>query len=100
MRVLRTVGAKNENNRIFAVKLTNRAGVYVGPGKTAVKLLVQPKVKKDHWSDYMNTLQNLIDNGIEINTAIRMLSDYQKRINTSNGIYEGMSRTPVTLVMG
>lgn len=31
----------------------------------------------------MNTLQNLIDNGIEINTAIRMLSEYQKRINTS-----------------
>ena len=36
----------------------------------------------------MNTLQNLIDNGIEINTAIRMLSEYQKRINTSNGIYK------------
>lgn len=26
----------------------------------------------------MNTLQNLIDNGIEVNTAIRMLSEYQK----------------------
>ena len=36
----------------------------------------------------MNTLQNLIDNGIEINTAIRMLSEYQKRINTYNGIYK------------
>ena len=35
----------------------------------------------------MNTLQNLIDNGIEINTAIRMLSEYQKRIGTNNGIY-------------
>ena len=35
----------------------------------------------------MNTLQNLIDNGIEINTAIRMLSEYQKRIGTTNGIY-------------
>lgn len=35
----------------------------------------------------MNTLQNLIDNGIEINTAIRMLSEYQKRIGTDNGIY-------------
>lgn len=35
----------------------------------------------------MNTLQNLIDNGIEINTAIRMLSDYQNRISTDNGIY-------------
>ena len=36
----------------------------------------------------MNTLQNLIDNGIEINTAIRMLSEYQKRMNTYNGIYK------------
>lgn len=36
----------------------------------------------------MNTLQNLIDNGIEINTAIRMLSEYQKRINKHNGIYK------------
>lgn len=36
----------------------------------------------------MNTLQNLIDNGIEINTAIRMLSEYQKRIGTINGIYK------------
>ena len=35
----------------------------------------------------MNTLQNLIDHGIEINTAIRMLSEYQKRIGTDNGIY-------------
>ena len=36
----------------------------------------------------MNTLQNLIDNGMDVNTAIRMLSEYQKRINTSNGIYK------------
>lgn len=35
----------------------------------------------------MNTLQNLLDNGIDIHTAIRMLSDYQKRIGTDNGIY-------------
>ena len=36
----------------------------------------------------MNTLQDLIDNGIEVNTAIKMLSDYQKRIGNQNGIYK------------
>lgn len=35
----------------------------------------------------MNTLQNLLDNGIDIHTAIGMLDDYQKRIGTDNGIY-------------
>lgn len=36
----------------------------------------------------MNTLQNLLDNGIELNTAERMLSEYLKRIDTMNGIYK------------
>lgn len=35
----------------------------------------------------MNTLQNLLDNGIDIHTAIGMLDDYKKRIGTDNGIY-------------
>lgn len=36
----------------------------------------------------MNTLQNLMDNGIELNTAKKMLSEYSKRIDTMNGIYK------------
>lgn len=36
----------------------------------------------------MNTLQNLIDNGIEPRTAQNMLDGYSKRIDTMNGIYE------------
>lgn len=36
----------------------------------------------------MNTLQNLIDNGIEPYTAQEMLDGYSKRIGTMNGIYE------------
>jgi hypothetical protein len=35
----------------------------------------------------MNTLDNLLDNGIEYHTAIRMLDSYSKKINTMNGIY-------------
>lgn len=58
-------------------------GVYMEFSNLPIKLVFQPKVKKDYWSDYMNTLQNLIDNGIDVNTSIRMLSEYQKRINTS-----------------
>ena len=36
----------------------------------------------------MNTLQNLIDNGIEPYTAQQMLDGYLKRIGTMNGVYE------------
>lgn len=36
----------------------------------------------------MNTLQDLLSNGIELNTAKRMLSEYSKRINTMNGVYK------------
>lgn len=36
----------------------------------------------------MNTLQNLIDNGIGEYTANKMLADYKQRIGTMNGIYE------------
>lgn len=36
----------------------------------------------------MNTLQNLLDNGIEEHTANRMLSEYKSRIGTMNGIYK------------
>lgn len=36
----------------------------------------------------MNTLQNLIDNGIELYTAQNMLDEYFKRIGTMNGVYE------------
>lgn len=35
----------------------------------------------------MNTLENLIDNGIDIITAERMLNEYSARIGTMNGIY-------------
>lgn len=36
----------------------------------------------------MNTLQNLIDNGVEPYTAQEMLDGYSKRIGTMNGVYE------------
>ncbi len=36
----------------------------------------------------MNTLQNLIDNGIEPHTAQEMLDNYSSKIGTMNGIYE------------
>lgn len=36
----------------------------------------------------MNTLKNLVDNGIDIHTAERMLSDYASRIGAMNGVYE------------
>lgn len=36
----------------------------------------------------MNTLNNLLNNGIELHTAIRMLDDYSKRIGTMNGVYK------------
>lgn len=36
----------------------------------------------------MNTLQNLIDNGIEPYTEQEMLDGYSKRIGTMNGVYE------------
>lgn len=36
----------------------------------------------------MNTLQNLIDNGIHPVNAQRMLDDYSSKIGTMNGIYE------------
>ena len=36
----------------------------------------------------MNTLQSLLDNGIEEYTANRMLEDYKRRIGTMNGIYK------------
>ena len=35
----------------------------------------------------MNSLDNLVDNGIDIKTACRMLEEYSNRINTMNGIY-------------
>ena len=36
----------------------------------------------------MNTLEQLLDNGIELNTAVSMLESYSNRIGTRNGIYE------------
>lgn len=36
----------------------------------------------------MNTLENLIDNGIDRNTAVSMLDSYSSKIGTMNGIYE------------
>lgn len=36
----------------------------------------------------MNTIENLIDNGIDDFTAQRMIDEYSKRIGTMNGIYE------------
>lgn len=36
----------------------------------------------------MNTLQNLIDNGIEPHTAQEMLDGYLRRIGTTNGVYK------------
>lgn len=36
----------------------------------------------------MNTLQNLIDNGLHPVNAQRLLDDYSKRIGTMNGVYE------------
>lgn len=36
----------------------------------------------------MNTINELLDNGINIDTANRMLNSYLKRINTMNGIYK------------
>ena len=41
----------------------------------------------------MNTLQNLVDNGIEIHTAQNMLDEYSKPIGTMNGMYEIMGIT-------
>ena len=35
----------------------------------------------------MNTLQSLIDNGIELYTAQSMIDNYSSKINTMNGIY-------------
>ena len=36
----------------------------------------------------MNTLQELLDNNIELYTAEKMLNDYSERIGTMNGIYK------------
>ena len=36
----------------------------------------------------MNSLQELLDNGIELYTAENMLKDYSNRIDTMNGIYK------------
>ena len=36
----------------------------------------------------MNSLENLLNNGINIKTALEMLEDYSKRIGTMNGIYK------------
>lgn len=36
----------------------------------------------------MNTLQELLDNGIELHTAKTMLEDYSKRIESMNGVYK------------
>lgn len=36
----------------------------------------------------MNSLDNLLNNGINIKTALKMLEDYSKRIGTMNGIYK------------
>ena len=36
----------------------------------------------------MNTIEELLDNGIELYTAEMMISDYSKRIGTTNGIYK------------
>ena len=65
-------------------------GVYRKPDFAPTKLTFQPQYLyfvPQKGSESMNTLQNLLDNGIDIHTAIRMLDDYQKRIGTDNGIY-------------
>lgn len=36
----------------------------------------------------MNTIQNLLDNGIDRANAERMLNDYKRRIGTMNGVYK------------
>lgn len=36
----------------------------------------------------MNTIQNLIDNGIDMANAERMISEYKKRIGTMSGVYK------------
>jgi hypothetical protein len=36
----------------------------------------------------MNTIKDLLSNGIDINTAKRMISNYSNRINTMSGIYK------------
>lgn len=44
--------------------------------------------EKTHGDILMNTLQNLMDNGIEPYTAQDMLDGYFKRIGTMSGVYE------------
>lgn len=36
----------------------------------------------------MNSLENLLNNGIDIKTAYRMLEEYSNRINTMSGVYK------------
>ena len=36
----------------------------------------------------MNTIEDLMNHGIERYTAERMLEDYKKRIGTMNGVYK------------
>lgn len=36
----------------------------------------------------MNTIQELLDNDIDIHTAEMMLNEYSKHIGTMNGVYE------------
>ena len=36
----------------------------------------------------MNTIEDLINHGIEQHTAKKMLEDYKKRIGTMNGVYK------------
>lgn len=36
----------------------------------------------------MNTIEELLDNNIELHTAEMMLNEYRKRIGTMNGVYK------------
>lgn len=45
----------------------------------------------------MNTIEDLINHGIERYTAERMLEDYKKRIGTMNGVYPILGRIPTLL---
>lgn len=36
----------------------------------------------------MNTIQELLDNNIELHTSEMMLNEYRKRIGTMNGVYK------------
>ena len=36
----------------------------------------------------MNSLEEILDNGIDVHTAELMLNEYSKRIGTMNGVYK------------